>query len=90
MNNPNLPADMVGGAVAAAPGFHAADFGSVQTQGIGKNAERPLSGVAQEHDKAIAFHQEHLLRNHRAADFLRANPSFAEFVDLVRRGIIQF
>lgn len=45
--------------------------------------------VAREHENAINFHKDQLHKNFQASSFFRENPAFAEFVDLIRRGIIQ-
>jgi hypothetical protein len=54
---------------------------------IGSGLRRP--SVAQEHESAINHHRDHLEKNIKATMFYRENPAFAEFVDLIRRGIIQ-
>lgn len=41
-------------------------------------------------EKQVGYHREQADRQDRAAAFFRENPAFDEFVQLIRRGVIQF
>lgn len=46
--------------------------------------------LADEQEKNMYHHQEQARKAEAAVTFLRENPSFGEFIRLVRQGVIQF
>jgi hypothetical protein len=41
-------------------------------------------------EKSVGYHRDMADKNDRAVAFLRENPAFDQFVQLVREGVIQF